>query len=55
MILEKTERLRVGIAVVPVYTRTPGVIASTLSVIEQTWPGRFVPGFGSSSHTIIEN
>ncbi len=55
MILSKTERLRVGIAVVPVYTRTPGVIASTLSVIQQAWPGRFVPGFGSSSHTIIEN
>ncbi|MFT5484501.1 MAG: putative F420-dependent oxidoreductase [Halieaceae bacterium] len=55
MILGNTEKLRVGIAVVPVYTRTPGVLASTLSVICQTWPGRFIPGLGTSSHTIVEN
>ena len=55
MLLEKTEKLRVGIAVVPAYTRTPGVLASTLSVIGQVYPGRFVPGLGTSSHTIIEN
>lgn len=55
MLLEKTEKIRVGIAVVPAYTRTPGVLASTLSVIGQAYPGRFVPGLGTSSHTIIEN
>ena len=55
MILEKTQKLRVGIAVVPAYTRTPGVLASTFSVINQAYPGRFVPGLGTSSHTIIEN
>ncbi len=55
MILEKTENIRLGIAVVPAYTRTPGVLASTLSVIGQSYPGRFVPGLGTSSHTIIEN
>ncbi len=55
MLLEKTEKVRVGIAVVPAYTRTPGVLASTLSVIGQAYPGRFVPGLGTSSHTIIEN
>ena len=54
MLLEQTRRLRLGIAVVPVYTRTPAVIASTLAVINQAWPNRFVPGFGTSSHTIIE-
>jgi probable F420-dependent oxidoreductase len=55
MILQNTEKLRVGIAVVPAYTRTPAVMASTFSVINQTWPGRFIPGLGTSSHTIIEN
>jgi len=54
MLLEKTERLRLGIAVVPAYTRTPAVMASTLAVINQAYPGRFVPGFGTSSHAIIE-
>lgn len=54
MLLEATEKLRLGIAVVPAYTRTPAVMASTIAVINQAWPGRFVPGFGSSSHAIIE-
>ena len=54
MLLEKTEKLRLGIAVVPAYTRTPAVMASTLAVINQAYPGRFVPGFGTSSHAIIE-
>jgi probable F420-dependent oxidoreductase len=54
MILENTEKVRLGIAVVPAYTRTPAVLASTLSVIGQAYPGRFVPGLGTSSHTIIE-
>lgn len=54
MLLEKTEKVRVGIAVVPAYTRTPAVLASTFAVIEQAYPGRFVPGLGTSSQTIIE-
>jgi probable F420-dependent oxidoreductase len=54
MLLEATEKLRLGIAVVPAYTRTPAVMASTLAVINQAYPGRFVPGFGTSSHAIIE-
>mgnify|MGYP003983404689 CR=1 FL=1 len=55
MILEATERVRLGIAVVPVFTRTPAVLASTFSVIGQSYPNRFVPGLGTSSHAIIEN
>ena len=55
MILEKTQKIRLGIAVVPAYTRTPAVLASSFSVIGQAYPGRFVPGLGTSSHTIIEN
>jgi probable F420-dependent oxidoreductase len=54
MLLEKTQSVRLGIAVVPAYTRTPAVLASTLAVINQAYPGRFVPGFGTSSHAIIE-
>jgi probable F420-dependent oxidoreductase len=54
MLLEKTRKLRLGIAVIPAYTRTPAVMASTLAVINQAYPGRFVPGLGTSSHAIIE-
>ncbi|MEM8563424.1 MAG: LLM class flavin-dependent oxidoreductase [Pseudomonadota bacterium] len=48
-----TKTLRLGVAVTPVYTRTPAVLAATADVISQVVPGRFVMGLGSSSHTIV--
>ena len=45
--------LRIGVAVTPVYTRTPAVLAATADVISQVLPGRFVLGLGSSSQTIM--
>jgi len=48
-----TTHVRVGVAVTPVYTRTPSVIAASINVIDQLLPGRFVMGLGSSSHTIM--
>lgn len=54
LLLEHTEQLRIGIAVTPIFTRTPAVLASTFSVLEQAYPGRFIPGLGTSSHAIIE-
>ncbi len=48
-----TRNIRIGIAVTPVYTRTPAVIAASCNVIEQVLPGRFVMGLGSSSQTIM--
>ena len=50
-----TENTRIGTAVVPVFTRTPAVLASTFAVINQAYPGRFIPGLGTSSHAIINN
>ena len=47
------EKLRIGVAVTPVYTRTPAVLAATANVIGQVLPGRFVLGLGSSSQTIM--
>lgn len=49
-----TKRMRVGVAIVPVYTRTPAVLAATTSVLGQLLPGRFVLGLGSSSETLME-
>ena len=48
-----TRSMRMGVAVTPVYTRTPAVIAATVNVIAQVLPGRFVMGIGSSSQTIM--
>ena len=48
-----TRTMRIGVAVTPVYTRTPAVLAATAEAISQVLPGRFVLGLGSSSQTIM--
>jgi len=48
-----TKTLRLGVAVTPVYTRTPAVLAATANAIAQLLPGRFVMGLGSSSQTMM--
>ena len=50
-----TQKLRIGMAIVPVYTRSPTVLAASTDVIAQALPGRFVLGLGSSSEIIMQN
>lgn len=52
-IAHHTNNIRIGIAVTPVYTRTPAVLAATANVISQVLPNRFIMGLGSSSQTIM--
>lgn len=47
-------RLRLGTAIVPVYTRGPATLASSVAAMAQAAPGRFVLGIGSSSDVIVE-
>lgn len=54
VVAQATERARIGVAVVPVYTRTPAVLGATVATIAGLAPGRFVLGLGTSSHTMIE-
>ncbi|GAB3478580.1 LLM class F420-dependent oxidoreductase [Amycolatopsis cihanbeyliensis] len=48
-------RLRLGTAIVPVYTRGPGLLAMSAATLAECAPGRFVLGLGSSSPVIVEN
>ena len=48
-----TERATIGTAIVPVYNRTPAVLAMSAATVQQLSGGRFVLGLGSSSHAII--
>jgi probable F420-dependent oxidoreductase len=48
-----TERATIGTAIVPVYNRTPAVLAMSAGSLAQLSEGRFVLGLGSSSHAII--
>ena len=50
-----TERIRMGTAILPVYTRGPALLAMSIASMAQLAPGRFVAGLGSSSNIIVEN
>src|SRR5690242_8051448 len=47
--------LRLGTAIVPVYTRGPALIAMSAASMAAAAPGRFVLGLGASSPVIVEN
>src|SRR5512147_3174455 len=54
-VAQVTKRVRIGLAVSPVYIRTPATIAAASGTVAQLAPGRFILGLGSSSHAMIEN
>jgi probable F420-dependent oxidoreductase len=54
-VAQSTTRLRIGLAVSPVFFRTPATIAAAAGTVAQLAPGRFVLGLGSSSHAMVEN
>lgn len=47
-------QLRLGPAIVPVYTRGPALLAQQAATLAELAPGRFVLGIGTSSDTIVE-
>jgi probable F420-dependent oxidoreductase len=50
---QATSRVTIGTAIVPVYNRTPAVLAMSAGTLAQLSGDRFVLGLGSSSHAII--
>jgi probable F420-dependent oxidoreductase len=50
---QATSRVTIGTAIVPVYNRTPAVLAMSAGTLAQLSNDRFVLGLGSSSHAII--
>ncbi len=46
--------LRLGTAIVPVFTRGPAVLAQQVGTLAAAAPGRFVLGVGTSSDVIVE-
>ena len=51
----RTERIRIGLSVVPVYTRPAAVFATSAATLTHVAPNRIVFGLGSSSATMIDN
>ena len=46
--------LRLGVAIIPAFTRGPAVLAQSVASLADAAPGRFVMGIGSSSNVIVE-
>jgi probable F420-dependent oxidoreductase len=46
--------LRLGVAIIPVYTRGPATLAMSAATMASAAPGRFVLGIGTSSNVIVE-
>ncbi len=46
--------LRLGTAIVPAFTRGPGLMAMSVATMAEAAPGRFVLGIGASSDVIVE-
>jgi probable F420-dependent oxidoreductase len=49
-----TQRVRIGTAVIPIYTRALPVLAAGAGSVAQLAPGRVVLGLGVSSETIVD-
>lgn len=49
-----TPEARLGIAIIPAYTRGPALMAMTVASLAEAAPGRFVMGLGTSSNVIVE-
>ncbi|MEV8441718.1 LLM class F420-dependent oxidoreductase [Actinosynnema sp. NPDC051121] len=49
-----SDRVRLGTAIAPVYTRGPATLAMTAATLAEVSGGRFVLGIGSSSPAIVE-
>jgi probable F420-dependent oxidoreductase len=47
--------LRLGIAIIPAYTRGPAALAQSVASLADAAPGRFVLGIGTSSNVIVES
>jgi probable F420-dependent oxidoreductase len=55
LVAEWAPQLRLGTAIVPVYTRGAGLLAMSAATLADLAPGRFILGIGTSTPTIVES
>jgi probable F420-dependent oxidoreductase len=48
-----TPDLQLGVAIIPVYTRGPALLAQSVAALAEAAPGRFTVGLGTSSDVIV--
>jgi len=52
---ERTTRIRLGTAIVNVYSRTPAALAQHFATLDELSGGRMIAGFGTSGANVIEH
>src|SRR5579884_4488687 len=50
----RTERVQIGSAILPIYSRTPALLAQTAAGLDYVSDGRFILGLGASGPQVIE-
>jgi probable F420-dependent oxidoreductase len=55
LVAEWAPELRLGTAIVPIYTRGPALLAMQAATLAEFAPGRFVLGIGTSTPVIVES
>lgn len=50
-----TEKIKLGTGIVPVFSRSPAVIAQTIATLDEISGGRMMLGLGTSGPAVIEN
>ncbi|HTI14063.1 MAG TPA: LLM class flavin-dependent oxidoreductase [Dictyobacter sp.] len=50
-----TNRIKIGVGIANVYSRTPALIASTVATLDERSGGRMILGLGSSGANVIEH
>jgi F420-dependent oxidoreductase-like protein len=53
-IAAKTERIEIGSAILPIYSRTPVLLAQTAAGLDALSGGRFILGLGASGPQVVE-
>ncbi len=53
-IAAKTERIEIGSSILPIYSRTPALLAQTAAGLDALSEGRFILGLGASGPQVIE-
>ncbi len=54
-VVRATEKIKIGSGILNVYSRSPGVIASTFATLDERSGGRMIIGLGSSGANVIEH
>jgi len=55
LLASNTSRIKLGTGIIPVFSRTPSMIAQTIATLDEISGGRMMLGLGTSGPAVIEN